>query len=299
MHRFVHLVFLLATVAQAQSVYVLGTAQDGGYPHIGCSRTCCRLALDSNRHESVVALAVADTVRHQWWLVEATPDLTTQLQLFRNLTDSAYPFLPAGILLTHAHIGHYTGLMYLGREAMGARNVPVYCMPEMARFLSQNGPWKQLVEQKNILLNPMQFDDTLRLGASTAVVPVQVVHRDEFSETAGFRILAGNRRVLFIPDIDKWEKWGRNIIPEVQQSDIALLDATFYSAAELPGRRMAEVPHPFVMETMAKFESQSPATRSKVYFIHFNHTNPALWNPEIQHFIKQKGFFLAKTGGKL
>jgi len=30
----------------------------------------------------------------------------------------------SGIFLTHRHIGHYAGLMYLGKEVIGAKDLP-------------------------------------------------------------------------------------------------------------------------------------------------------------------------------
>eukprot|EP00957_Ditylum_brightwellii_P156501 11911053-Ditylum_brightwellii.AAC.1 len=63
---------------------------------------------------------------------------------------------PDGIFLTHAHIGHYTGLMYLGREALGAVDVPVYAMPRMRSFLKNNGPWSQLVSLGNINIQNLE-----------------------------------------------------------------------------------------------------------------------------------------------
>ena len=40
----------------------------------------------------------------------------------------------SGVFLTHAHIGHYTGLMNFGNEAMGTKELPVFCMPKMKSF---------------------------------------------------------------------------------------------------------------------------------------------------------------------
>ena len=296
-------IFILLTIplnVQAQPhVIVLGTAQDGGYPHIGCKRTCCTKAWSDNQKTNVVSLALVDPETKQWWLFEATPDIKEQLQLFNSITNSEYKYLPDGIFLTHAHIGHYTGLMQLGREALGAKNVTVYALPKMNGFLKNNAPWEQLVTLNNINIQTVIPNSITGLSKKIKVHSFTVPHRDEFSETAGFVINTNNKKYLFIPDINKWDKWEKNIIEQVENVDIAFLDATFYKADELPNLRMSEVPHPYVEETIRLFKNVDKNTKSKIHFIHFNHTNPLLWNPAAQDELKSKGFQLAKQGQTL
>lgn len=283
---------------------VLGVAQDGGYPHAGCEKVCCTKARKKPaNHRNVASVALVDPSQDKWWLFDATPDFPDQLHLFRQLTDAKFKYLPDGIFLTHAHIGHYTGLMHLGREVMGAKGVKVYVMPNMKSFLEQNGPWSQLVALHNIDLVPIE--DNIGVAGRTVlndvdsitVAPLSVPHRDEYSETVGFRITASGRKFLYIPDIDKWDKWGNNIVDEVAGVDYALLDGTFYKGDELPGRNMSEVPHPFVMETVKLFnESADKAIRGKIYFIHLNHTNPLLWDERKRSEVEKQGYHIAREG---
>ncbi len=278
----------------------LGTAQDGGYPHMGCTKQCCNKAWEnSGNRRYVVSLALVDSVNRKWWLFEATPDIKEQLHYFNAITAGRYNYLPDGIFVTHAHIGHYTGLMQLGREVMGSTSVPVYVLPKMKTFLETNGPWSQLVSLHNIELELMLPGNTVPLLGTITVTPVLVPHRDEYSETAGFKIHAGGKNYLFIPDINKWEKWDNNVVDEVKSVDIALLDGTFYDGSELPGRNMSEVPHPFITETIRLFDSADAATRSKVYFIHFNHTNPLLWDVHTQKEVEKNGFHVSQQGLRL
>lgn len=287
----------LAVTAQQPFVQILGVAQDGGYPHMGCTKKCCTTAWkNDSMRRFVVSLAIVDPVAKKWWLLEATPDIKEQLQYFKTITAGKYPYLPAGIFITHAHIGHYTGLMELGREVMNTQQLPVYVLPGMKTFLETNGPWSQLVKLKNIVIHPLTKDIVLSVNERIKIVPFQVPHRDEYSETAGFTIIAGNRKFLFIPDIDKWEKWGRHIVQEVEQVDYALIDATFYNSGELPGRNIAEVPHPLVTETMTLFQHADDKTKAKLFFIHFNHTNPLLWDQSFQKMLQKAGFHLARQG---
>ncbi|MBS1773037.1 MAG: pyrroloquinoline quinone biosynthesis protein PqqB [Bacteroidetes bacterium] len=284
----------------AQQIIVLGIAQDGGYPHLGCKKECCRKAWKNPANKRfVVSLALVDSLNHKWWLFEATPDIKEQLQYFQSLTKGKYNYLPDGIFITHAHIGHYTGLMQLGREVMGTKDVPVYVMPKMKSYLENNGPWSQLVNLHNIELLPLQEESPNIVSSGISITAFIIPHRDEYSETAGFKINTINKSYLFIPDINKWAKWDKDIITQVNSVDYALLDATFYNEKELPGKRMDEVPHPFCVETMKLFEQQDRQTKSKIYFIHFNHTNPLLWDVKQQATLKNTGYKLATQGMKL
>ena len=277
-------------------IVVLGVAQDAGYPQGGCEKDCCKVYWDGKEEKKLVTcLALVDRTASQYWLFEATPDIAQQLKNVQSYITNAPDYSPDGIYITHAHIGHYTGLMQLGREAMGTKNIPVYAMPRLDSFLQSNGPWSQLVQLNNIKLQPLQADSTIQLNASFKVTPVKVPHRDEYSETVGFVIETDKKKVLFIPDIDKWEKWGRDIVAEIGKVDIALLDGTFYKNGELPGRDMSEVPHPFVEESMQKFSSLTSAEKSKIVFIHFNHTNPLLKKQSAEkERVKRDGFGVAE-----
>ena len=269
---------------------VLGIAQDGGVPQAGCRKACCT----SGRHEVVACLALVDPAARRWWLFDATPDFRAQLA---RMASEAPACTLAGVFLTHAHMGHYTGLMHLGREAMGARDVPVWAMPRLRDFLATNGPWSQLVRLRNIALQPLAADSTVSLGDSLGVTPFVVPHRDEFSETVGFRITGPRGVVVFLPDIDKWERWDRSIDDVVSDATTAYLDGTFFDAAELPGRDLREIPHPLIVESLERFAKLAPRARSRVRFIHLNHTNRAALrgSPERRR-VERAGMHVASAG---
>lgn len=195
---------------------VLGTAQDGGYPQMGCTRNCC---MKAHEHDSlkqfVVSMALADFENKKWWLFEATPDIKEQLRLFADVTHHQFNFLPDGIFITHAHMGHYTGLLQLGREVLNTTTVPVYALPQLKKFLETNGPWSQLVSLKNISLVALSEEKPVDLPGNISITAFRVPHRDEFSETAGSKIITPEKHYLFIPDIDKWSKWNKNIVKEI------------------------------------------------------------------------------------
>ena len=277
-------------------ITVLGNVQDGGSPHMGCEKECCReLFQNPDKERKVSSLGVIDYRFNRSYIFDATPDFTSQLK-YLNRKMSVGANLIDGVFLTHAHIGHYTGLMYLGREAMGADSVPVYTMPRMTNYLISNGPWSQLVELGNIELLDMQEGDTLILSELLTVTPFTVPHRDEFSETVGYKIIGPRKTALFIPDINKWSLWEKSIVEEIAKVDMAFLDATFYDENEV-NRDMSEIPHPFVVETMQLFQNADIREKRKITFIHFNHTNPLLdINSLESELVLSKGFNIATFG---
>jgi pyrroloquinoline quinone biosynthesis protein B len=259
------------------SLVILGTAQDAGSPQINCYKDCCK---DLHNHPDpdrmVVSLGLIDPDNNQKIIFEATPDFPRQLHELQKYCTSQRDDVPDGIFLTHAHIGHYTGLMHLGKEAMDAQNVPVYGTQSMCDFLTKNGPWSQLVINQNIKLAQIYEEQAIIISNQIEVIPFLVPHRDEYTNTVGYRIIGPNKSALFIPDIDKWNKWDKNISDEIKKVDYAFIDATFYDGEEINNRDISNIPHPFVIESMKSLEDLSEMDKSKVIFIHFNHTNPLL-----------------------
>ena len=266
---------------------VLGVAQDGGYPQAGCNRDDCVEAWgDLSKRHRVASLAIVDPATNQRWIIDATPDFPSQLRSLDAVAPRGATLLD-GVLLTHAHIGHYLGLAHLGREVLGAKSVPVYAMPRMREFLAANGPWSQLVTLKNIVLTPLEDRTEIALNERIRVTPLRVPHRDEFSETVGFLVRGPTRTILWLPDIDKWEKWETPLEEILARADVAYVDGTFYEASELPGRDLREIPHPLIVETEARLAT-SPL-RNRVRYIHLNQSNPLLRK-------KRAGIAVAREG---
>ncbi|MFN3839356.1 MAG: MBL fold metallo-hydrolase [Cyclobacteriaceae bacterium] len=281
---------------ESPSLIILGTVQDAGSPQAGCTKACCsKLFTHPDPSRMVVSLGIADPESGKRWLIEATPDFPQQLNILNKYTGNLYS-PPDGIFLTHAHMGHYTGLMYLGREAMNAGNIPVHVMPRMKKYLENNGPWSQLVALNNIRLSEINANEKISLTPALHITPLPVPHRDEFSETVGYLIEGPTKKALFIPDIDKWDTWDQSIADHIAKVDYALVDATFYDAEEIQNRNIREIPHPFVAESMALLDNLPAAEKKKVYFIHLNHTNPLL-DKETQAWktVTGKGYCVATT----
>jgi pyrroloquinoline quinone biosynthesis protein B len=283
--------------AQNPYVMVLGIAQDGGYPQAGCKKECCQKMYNNKvKSKSVSSIALIDTISNEKWIFDATPNFPEQLRLLEEKTSPNQTF---SIFLTHAHIGHYTGLMHLGREVIGASKIKVFAMPKMKDFLEKNGPWSQLVSLKNIDIQALKEDSIISLNERIKVQAIRVPHRDEFSETVGYKIIVRQKSLLFIPDIDKWQKWNKNIVEVIKSVDYALLDGTFYQDGEI-NRPMSEVPHPFIIETMDLLKNEPKSEKSKVHFIHLNHTNPILQPKSLQRKeVLKRGFNIAFIGQRI
>ena len=263
--------------AESPYVIVLGVGQDAGVPQIGCESSFCKKAWKEKKLRKMVSsIALVNPDTKERWIFDATPNFPEQFELLKEITGD-YSNNISGIFLTHSHIGHYTGMMYLGRESMNSKDVKAYAMPRMKKMLETNAPWSQLVDIKNILIMPLTENASVRLTNDLEVISFLVPHRDEFSETVGFKMVSGDKSLIFIPDIDKWEKWSQKLEDVVKSNDYVLIDGTFFQDGEI-NRPMSEVPHPFVSETMELLKNLSAQDKAKVFFIHFNHTNPLVQN---------------------
>jgi pyrroloquinoline quinone biosynthesis protein B len=287
--------------------YVLGRAQDGGLPHVGCEKPCCADARRSGRVETPACIGIHDRETDRLVLIEATPGIDRQLTLLHEkagVTGRNRQPVDA-IMLTHAHIGHYTGLMHLGREVAGTKDLPLYATPTMATFLRENGPWSQLIELDNVELIECKPASADASGPQAVVFePIEglqveaitVPHRDEFSDTVAFRIWGPARTMLFVPDVDRWDAHPGMLNRLLSGVDVAYIDGTFYDGSELPGRNLSEIPHPAMVTTMDVLAEHARMNPGAIRFIHLNHTNPALTNPAVQRAVAERGFAVAEVG---
>ena len=285
--------FAFNQIKSNYTLKILGVVQDGGMPHLGNNKTCCE---NIKQDKYVTSLMLMNNENNESFLFDASPDINKQLNFMGDRIKKDLK----GIFLTHAHIGHYTGLMYFGREALNSKLVNVYAMPRMKKFLEENGPWSQLVSLQNISIIELSNESKISIDSNVIVQPVEVPHRAEFSETVGYKIYGPNKTALFIPDIDKWYLWEKSIIDEIKQVDYAIIDATFYDSQEVNYRDISEIPHPFVTESMDLFDSIDIKEKNKIYFIHLNHTNPLINKDSDQYkLVRSKGYNVAEEGMKL
>ena len=293
--------------APGPRVVVLGIAQDGGMPQAGCDCAHCAAARQNPalaRHVASLAIHVPQT--GHVYLVDATPDLPAQIETihgFRPHPQGKTDRAPVdGVLLTHAHIGHYLGLAQVGFESLNAKGIPVWASPRMAAYLRANGPWSQLVRLENIALREFQPGQAFELEAGITVKPIQVPHRDEYSDTMAFLIRGPKRTILYVPDTDAWSAWARPLTDVLRDEkvDLALLDGTFYSPDELPDRDVSKIKHPLITVTMDLLEPLVKAGKIKIFFTHLNHSNPLFEKDgPARRAVAARGFEVAAEGEEI
>jgi pyrroloquinoline quinone biosynthesis protein B len=248
-------------------VHVLGTAQDGGFPHSGCACASCAAAREDPRLRRCVSCIGVVGVSGRCLLVDATPDFGDQVAALAREAGRERPGVD-GIVLTHAHIGHYLGLAFLGREAMSTQGVVVHCTARMGQFLRENRPWSHLLERGEIEL------DTLEPGSPLTFDGIEIhafltPHRAEDTDTIGLEIRGPTRTLVYVSDSDVFPP---PLEARIRAADVALIDGTFYDREELPHREILAIKHPFVVETVERFADAPTA----IHFIHLNHTNALL-----------------------
>lgn len=261
-------VLALALQQPQWELVVLGVAQDAGFPQLGCTKECCA---EKKVPERVSCIGLRNTATGESFLFDATPDMPAQIQELNGGKK------PTGVFLTHAHMGHYTGLMYFGRESADWKDVPVYGTARMGEYLRTNNPWKFLIDNRNIAFKAIEPNRTIVLADDLTVQCFTVPHRDEFTDTVGYHVATANKSVIFIPDIDRWEKWDTSIKGLADISDILIVDGTFSSPEEVGGRDIAQIPHPMIPATRELLKG----TKAQLWFIHLNHTNPAYGDKDV------------------
>lgn len=280
------------------TAWVLGVAQDAGHPQAGCRAPCCeRARLDPRLGHLPCALGLVSGVTGQRWLIDATPALPAQLAALASAPPRRTDTGLDGVLLTHAHMGHYTGLVHLGQEGAHVQDLPLWVMPRMRRFLETSAPWEQLLRRGNLAVRDLAADRPVVLAPDLTITPWRVNHRDEYSETVAFHVAGPSRTALWLPDIDSWEGWDRDLAGVLETVDIAWVDGTFFDRDELPDRDLDTIRHPRIRQTLDRLAGLDPALRARVRFVHLNHSNPVL-DPGTAAFqaVTDAGFRVAVEG---
>lgn len=260
---------------------ILGTAQDGGIPHLGCECDACSVArTDRSKQRFTASLKVYNEEKGVNYLFDATPDIRFQVE------DTYID----GIFLGHGELGTITGLLYLGKESINANMVPVHCTASVEQFLEDNYAFRLLIDRNNIVVNRFGNGDPVEMMGLT-VTPLSVVHRYVPTDTHAFMIDSGNKKLLYMTDIDYWTD---EALQYVEDADIALIDGTFWSEEEID--RFERVPHPPIKESIEKLQDVD----TEIYFTHLNHTNPVL-DPDSDERgqVEDAGFHIAEEGMEL
>jgi pyrroloquinoline quinone biosynthesis protein B len=284
---------------------VLGTAQDGGLPHVACTCPHCEAARhDASKRRGVASIAVVDPAAGLRFLVDATPDIREELDRLPAVGDHPTGRVDRrpvdGVILTHAHVGHILGLALFGFEAVHTHAMPVYATPPLAAYLRANGPFARMVARDEIDIRVSPPGTTFALSDRVRVTPFAVPHRDEDSDTVGFKIVGPKRTLVYVPDTDGWDVWRPPLTEVLRGVDVALLDGTFFSSGELPGRAVSSIGHPLIPNTMDRLDALVHSGDLRVEFTHLNHSNDAVDRRSRAYAeILRRGFFVAEDGERV
>lgn len=274
-------------------VLILGSGQDAGVPQISCDCSNCSQTRKNPKLKLLgPSIALLDLEKKYCYLIDASPDIKQQIESIKEIlpkvkTQETIPI--SGIFLTHAHFGHVSGLWLLGKECIDTQEITVFCTSKMSEFLTNNHPFSHMLTRKNLCLSEMKKNQIYPIE-DFRVTSFQVPHRDEYADTVGY-IIEQNKKLLYLPDLDYWTE---ELIKLVESVDIALIDGSFYSKDELPGRD--DVPHPPIKETINLLDPN----KTEIYFTHFNHTNLILNEKGNERKeILEKGFKLVFDGLKI
>ncbi|MGI9586307.1 MAG: MBL fold metallo-hydrolase [Acidimicrobiia bacterium] len=262
---------------------VLGSGQDGGTPQFGSPG-----AVGSDRSASSVALVVSDG---PVLLFDASPDIRSQARLLPTRGPDDQPV--DAVFVTHAHMGHYAGLLHFGKEAAATSNIPLFAPDSVVTFLEANEPWATLFNDGHLESFPLDHGTATVEDIEVQAIPVP--HRPDFSSTCAFTVsVQGDPWILYVPDIDSWDLWPE-ASTELARHPVCLIDATFSDQAELPRRDFSDFPHPLVWDTINRFAEI--ATTTRLILTHINHSN-ALGDPDsaIALQAKSRGFEVAVDG---
>jgi len=265
------------------SAVILGSGQDGGSPQVGHRR-----AAGLDRSASSIALCDDDG---SVLLFDASPDIRLQYHWLAEHLDTE-PTLDA-VFVTHGHMGHYSGLLHFGMEAAATISLALFAPETVITFLERNQPWASLLSSGHLVATPME-SNVVTIGPFS-VTALPVPHRDEHTDTVAFSVeVEGRPWLLYLPDIDSWSAW-----PDAERviasHRVALLDATFSSATELPGRDLDAIRHPLVPDTIERFSHLT--SDHMIVLTHINHSNP-LGRPDAQitKTAADQGYLVAYDG---
>jgi len=278
-------------------IRVLGSAAGGGYPQWNCNcRNCAGVRSGSlhARARTQSSIAVAGNTPNAWALVNASPDILTQLQAnpvlqpARSIRDTAI----TGIVLVDGQIDHTTGLFML-REA--TRPWPLWCTDSAYADLTRGNPILQVlshycgIDRRRIDLGGDDFRVDGVSGVRWRGLPVTSkpapYSPNRQSPVAGdniaLLITAEGRETsaLYAPGLGAIEP---HVWEAMQAVNCVLVDGTFWTDDEmirlgLSGKRARDIGHlpQSGAGGMLEWLEKLPTTTRKI-LIHINNTNPIL-----------------------
>ena len=303
-------------------VKVLGSAAGGGFPQWNCSCPNCsglRTGALSGRARTQAQIAVSPSPS-QWVLINASPDLRQQLVSTAELTPSqAAPNSPVStIVLTCADVDCVMGLLHL-REFQPLR---IFATLAVRRILTEENSLFRVLTRSNppVRWEALPLDRLLPLAPASSpgakdsffcrAVPLMGGFPDYVSDTLrqslapeeaviGLQLIQKEKRFFYAPGLpgvgNEWQRW-------VEESDVALLDGTFWKDDELilakrsrkTAREMGHVP---LYGDRGLLRQPFRPGKTRRVLIHLNNTNPVLNdNGAESRFVREAGWEIAYDG---
>ncbi len=268
---------------------VLGAAAGGGFPQWNCNCAVCRLAWAGDkrvRPRTQASLAISGDGQ-RWTLINASPDLRSQIQDNRRLhpqgNTRGSPI--DNVVLTGGEIDQTAGLLSLRERSpftLIATAATLAAVADNPMF----GVLASDVVARRAVSPGEPFPIGSGLKAELFIVPGKLPlylegdNPDTASESAanvGIEISDGAKRLVYVPGAAAMTP---SVEARVKRAGVVLFDGTLYTDDEMirsgtgakTGRRMGHMP----IEGEGGSLAALAGLASRRIFVHINNTNPIL-----------------------
>jgi pyrroloquinoline quinone biosynthesis protein B len=305
-------------------IKVLGSAAGGGFPQWNCNCSNCSglrsgsLKAASPRTQTQIAVSPSPA---NWVLLNASPDLRQQLAASPELAPASAAGAPSvpvtKILLTSADVDCVMGLLHL-REF---QPLHVFCTLAVKRILTEENSMFRVLNRSNPPVHWEILSDRIvalvpasgpgkKDGLFAKAIPFSANVPDYVSDSLrkalsldeaviGVQLFHKENKLFFAPALPQADDNCRHV---VEESDIALLDGTFWTDNELilakRGNKSArEMGHIALSGEHGLLRQNFRIGKTRKILIHLNNTNPVLNEdgPE-NRAVRDAGFEIAYDG---
>ena len=303
-------------------VKVLGSAAGGGFPQWNCACSNCsglRAGTVKARPRTQAQVAVSSDPSH-WFLLNASPDLRQQILATPELSATSLSIGSpiSRILLTSADVDCVMGLLHL-REF---QPLQIYSTQAVRRILTEENSLFRVLSRSNppVRWEPLPLDRLIPLVPPTALgakdglfckaVPLLGGFPDYVSDSLrgsmppeeaviGVQLVHKEKRFFYGPSVaGQGEEWQRT----VDESDLALLDGTFWKDDELISAKRSrktarEMGHLPLWGERGMLKRPFRLGKTRRVLIHINNTNPILNEESPEHrAVRDAGWEIAYDG---
>ncbi|MBL8270055.1 pyrroloquinoline quinone biosynthesis protein PqqB [Steroidobacter sp.] len=273
-------------------IRILGAAAGGGFPQWNCNCRNCQAVRSRQpnvraRTQSSIAIRGDDAAG--WTLVNASPDILTQLQANPQLQPAraARDTGIRNIVLTDAQIDHTTGLLML-RES--PQPWPLWCTDSVFADLTEANPILQVLQRycgvarQRIDIGEwfsVEGSDELRWQAIglPGRPPPYSKREPQSGDVIGLLVedRRTGKRLCYAPGVARVDAW---LFELMSSAHCVLVDGTFWTDDELiqlgvSRKRAADMGHLTQSGGMIDWLDRLPTGTRRV-LIHINNTNPIL-----------------------